>query len=103
MIDCAFRYTLWNAEYRISLMRNFDISSKSSRDLDLLEGDKLVESKGEKFKARDNMSLGDMERIQVFGDLSADAINCIQQLQIELDTVKKVKLLLLRCCIMLLV
>ena len=41
-----FRYTLWNAEYRISLMRNFDITLDISKDYQHLEENGVSELKG---------------------------------------------------------
>ncbi|KAK4757062.1 hypothetical protein SAY87_007189 [Trapa incisa] len=88
-------YTLWNAEYRISLIRNFDISSNSLKNMNSLEEGDASEIKGKSFIGS-NASLqvedGCVEhfgRIQVFGNLPPDALSYIQQLQSELHTVEE--------------
>ncbi|OWM71595.1 hypothetical protein CDL15_Pgr005782 [Punica granatum] len=88
-------YTLWNAEYRISLMRNFDISPSSLKSVDSLEETEDLEAEGEKFNGSnvniqlDDSCTEDLERIQVFGDLSPEALSYIQQLQSELHAVEE--------------
>lgn len=87
---------MWNAEYRVSLTRNYDIVSdprkeddQSSKDDVRFGSEKGVLSEG----------LGDcaeeLERMmsppQVFGDLSPEALSYIQELQSELTCVKEVK------------
>ncbi|KAK9925192.1 hypothetical protein M0R45_033524 [Rubus argutus] len=87
-------YTLWNAEYRISLMRNFDISTGNSMPLDRSKIDgssEMVDGEerdgGNGFGAS-NQYL-DSVTPQVFGDLSPEALNYIQRLQSELTNVKE--------------
>uniref|UniRef100_A0A2P2KE75 Uncharacterized protein MANES_17G119500 n=1 Tax=Rhizophora mucronata TaxID=61149 RepID=A0A2P2KE75_RHIMU len=85
-------YTLWNAEYRVSLMRNLDISvedskeSKSWREMeDCGEEDRESESCGAE------AGLEDLQiSPRVLGDLSPEALNYIQQLQSELSDAKEV-------------
>ncbi|KAB2613959.1 hypothetical protein D8674_036275 [Pyrus ussuriensis x Pyrus communis] len=87
-------YTLWNAEYRISLMRNFDISTENSVPLDRSEMDGVsdrVES-GERDGGNGiglSSELLDSATPQVFGDLPPEALNYIQTLQSELTNVKE--------------
>lgn len=82
-------YTLWNAEYRISLMRNFDISTENSMPLDRskIDGSSEMVDGGNGFGAS-NQYL-DSATPQVFGELSPEALNYIQRLQSELTNVKE--------------
>lgn len=82
-------YTLWNAEYRISLMRNFDIPSDNLKGLNLAEDNVNLGSKSE--EKSENMSSAVSERInaQALGDLSPEALSYIQQLEEELSSVKQ--------------
>ncbi|KAI6671234.1 hypothetical protein NL676_006119 [Syzygium grande] len=86
-------YTLWNAEYRMSLMRNFDSSLDSSVKRDLVSQNDVSPVEGEERQSGDegDVSVVDMEGrgLQIFGDLSPEALNYIQQLQSELDMVKE--------------
>ncbi|XP_051141399.1 uncharacterized protein LOC127258564 [Andrographis paniculata] len=93
-------YTLWNAEYRISLKRNFDISS------DTLKRDNF-EAKNGAGRARWepsgdggdeegncgglNKSAEALDRssLQSLGDLSPEAIRYIQQLESELSAAEQ--------------
>lgn len=83
-------YTLWNAEYRVSLTRNYDIVSDPRKEDDQASKDDVSE-KGV------SEGLGDcveeLERMspppQVFGDLSPEALSYIQELQSELTCVKE--------------
>lgn len=75
-------------------MRNFDRPSNSSKNMDSIEENEVTESKGDIFKDGDDHLRSDMEGIRVFDDLSPETANYIQQLQMELDTVKKVTF----CC-----
>ncbi|PON59400.1 seed maturation-like protein [Parasponia andersonii] len=87
-------YTLWNAEYRISLMRNFDIPVANSEKLKGLkpegasEREEIVEKDGE---TGFETSMGEFETLspQVFGNLSPEALNYIQRLQSELSNAKE--------------
>lgn len=100
LIGFSGRYTLWNAEYRVSLIRNFDISSTSLKNVNSLEESDDSEVKGENFNGSnanlqvENSCIEDLERIQVFGDLSPEALSYIQQLQSELHTAEEVNPLL---------
>lgn len=99
LIGVMVRYTLWNAEYRISLMRNLEISPDSLENLKCSERRREVEENKveEESKVRDSggggdISIEDLERRapQIFGDLSPEALNYIQKLQSELSNVKEV-------------
>ncbi|KAK9272975.1 hypothetical protein L1049_003355 [Liquidambar formosana] len=89
-------YTLWNAEYRISLMRNLDISLDCSKRSNCSEQDEVVDVRcveSESGGGEDvvDMCVEDLERIdmQILGDLSPEALNYIQQLESDLSNVKK--------------
>lgn len=90
-------YTLWNAEYRVSLMRNFDISTSNWRSSDFLGGNEIGEVKREENEGGgasdaevDNCSEDSQSiDIQSLGDLSLEALNYIQQLESELSSAKK--------------
>lgn len=89
-------YTLWNAEYRISLMRNFDIPT----DNWTRAGD---EERTVGFGVENEQSVGeaggddvdnfgrDMENLnlQSLKDLSPEALSYIQQLELELSSAKQ--------------
>ncbi|KAM1715842.1 hypothetical protein ACFX11_023869 [Malus domestica] len=87
-------YTLWNAEYRISLMRNFDKSTENSVPLDRSEIDG-VSDRVESEERDDGNGIGvssellDSATPHVFGDLPPEALNCIQRLESELTNVKE--------------
>ncbi|KAI7742432.1 hypothetical protein M8C21_022913 [Ambrosia artemisiifolia] len=77
-------YTLWNVEYRVTLMRNFETSTKrlNSGNCDDATKD---QSEEECFSE-------ELERLKLqscLGDLSSDAMNYIQELESELSTAKK--------------
>lgn len=81
------RYTLWNAEYRVSLIRNLDIPVQ--------RGDKRTQRESFDLKDRQTERESGIEELetirpQVFGDLSPEALNSIQRLQSELSCVKEV-------------
>ncbi|XP_060191370.1 uncharacterized protein LOC132621213 [Lycium barbarum] len=89
-------YTLWNAEYRISLMRNFDIPSDNLKGVNTEEENVNSGSKSERIEGGEtgvgeNMSSGDSERIgvQALENLSPEALSYIQQLEEELSSVKQ--------------
>ncbi|KAJ7970910.1 Seed maturation-like protein [Quillaja saponaria] len=90
-------YTLWNAEYRISLMRNLHISPNSLKTLNCLEQIEVEvevsEDKGSEhrnFEGGFDLEYDDFERSpQIFGDLSPEALKYIQQLQSDLSNVKE--------------
>lgn len=101
MAWCIVRYTLWNAEYRISLMRNFDLSPDTSKSLNFSEEDgvstKHDESEGGCSEVGVDCGAEDVERtnLQSLGDLSPEVLNYIQQMESELSTVKQVSFYLL--------
>ncbi|XP_021905446.1 uncharacterized protein LOC110820304 isoform X1 [Carica papaya] len=79
-------YTLWNAEYRVSLIRNLDIPVQ--------RGDKRTQRESFDLKDRQTERESGIEELetirpQVFGDLSPEALNSIQRLQSELSCVKE--------------
>ncbi|KAJ0229574.1 hypothetical protein HA466_0315900 [Hirschfeldia incana] len=84
-------YTLWNAEYRVSLTRNYDILT------DPREEDDRCSKEDVRFGSEKGVSegLGDcveeLERMspKVFGDLSPEALSYIQELQSELTSIKE--------------
>ncbi|XP_059294051.1 uncharacterized protein LOC132047153 [Lycium ferocissimum] len=89
-------YTLWNAEYRISLMRNFDIPSDNligvnTEEENVTSGSKSERIEGGETGVGENMSSGDSERIdvQALENLSPEALSYIQQLEEELSSVKQ--------------
>lgn len=88
------RYTLWNAEYRISLMRNFDLSMENSKLLNESNRDGVSEvlENEERGEIGVGTSFQELEVTspKLFGDLSPEALNCIQQLQSELSNAKQV-------------
>lgn len=89
-------YTLWNAEYRISLMRNFDISPDSLKRSNCSEQCEVLELQSEETKCGGgevdvNGSIEDWEPSSTWslGDLPPEALNYIQKLESELSTAKK--------------
>ncbi|XP_061365616.1 uncharacterized protein LOC133308896 [Gastrolobium bilobum] len=90
-------YTLWNAEYRMSLMRNFDISpcgaqrSKLEASSEVLEVKGGGEDDGKIEVVSADLGFKDLESCspRVFGDLPPQALSYIQQLQSELTNVKE--------------
>lgn len=89
-------YTLWNAEYRISLMRNFDIPSDNLKRFNSTEENVNSGSKSEGIEGGEsgvgvNMSCAVSERtdIQALGNLSPEALKYVQQLEEELSSVKQ--------------
>lgn len=89
---CGFRYTLWNAEYRVSLTRNFDIPTDPRKEDDRSSKDD-VRFGSEKGVSEDlGNCVEELERMspQVFGELSPEALNYIQHLQSELTSMKEV-------------
>ncbi|XP_056696501.1 uncharacterized protein [Spinacia oleracea] len=89
-------YTLWNAEYRISLMRNFELSMDSSES-DKFEvgseayGSDCEEQECEGAKACIDLGIGSLEPINSHNlkGLSPEALRYIQQLKTELSSAKK--------------
>ncbi|CAI9766770.1 unnamed protein product [Fraxinus pennsylvanica] len=89
-------YTLWNAEYRISLMRNFDISPDTTRMSEFSVNYGVSEVKQERVCEPGEGGGGgciveDFEKLnlQNLGDLSPGATDHIQQLELELSTLKQ--------------
>ncbi|XP_013615526.1 PREDICTED: uncharacterized protein LOC106321836 [Brassica oleracea var. oleracea] len=85
-------YTLWNAEYRVSLTRNYDILTDPRKEDDQSSKDdvKFGSEKGVSEGLED--CAGELERMsppQVFGDLSPEALSYIQELQSELTSIKE--------------
>ncbi|CAA7031356.1 unnamed protein product [Microthlaspi erraticum] len=84
-------YTLWNAEYRVSLTRNFDIPTNPRREEDQSSEDNV--GFGSENGVREDLGNGveELERMssQVFGDLSPEALSYIQHLQSELSNMKE--------------
>ncbi|XP_027152750.1 uncharacterized protein LOC113752903 [Coffea eugenioides] len=89
-------YTLWNAEYRISLMRNFDITLDISKDYQHLEENGVSELKGKQSERAEGIARVDgcaevLDRKQgdSLGNLSPEVVEYIQQLESELSSVKQ--------------
>ncbi|CAH9118573.1 unnamed protein product [Cuscuta epithymum] len=90
-------YTLWNVEYRTLLMKNFDISSNSSRNLNFEDGNKESLVNSEEVVNQKIQSRGDgfdeisqtTSSLQNLGNLSPEALEYIQQLETELLKVKQ--------------
>ncbi|GKV08611.1 hypothetical protein SLEP1_g20219 [Rubroshorea leprosula] len=77
-------YTLWNAEYRISLTRNWDIPVERGKGFS--KQSEVLEEKSE----GGELGVGSIDELegvrpQIFGDLSPEALNYIQKLQSELS------------------
>ncbi|GFS31037.1 hypothetical protein Acr_00g0015290 [Actinidia rufa] len=89
-------YTLWNAEYRISLMRNFDIPTNDWKSWGFLGENEISdvqrgESEGGASDVDDDHCAEDLQSInlQSLGDLTPEALKYINQLESELSTAKK--------------
>ncbi|KAD3641077.1 hypothetical protein E3N88_30300 [Mikania micrantha] len=88
-------YTLWNAEYRIMLMRNFDVSL--CNDLKKLNSGENNEDSEEKVEKSEfscdsvmmDFGIEESERFDVQSCLGPEAMNYIQQLESELSAAKK--------------
>ncbi|KAM0033599.1 hypothetical protein Hdeb2414_s0016g00487971 [Helianthus debilis subsp. tardiflorus] len=83
-------YTLWNAEYRVTLMRNFETSSKRLNPCDCNIG--VTKDQSEEDNVEMEYCYEELERLNLescLGDLSPDARNYIQELESELATAKK--------------
>lgn len=80
-------YTLWNAEYRLSLMRNFDISPDNLMGLD--RSKPLEVSDVEEIRVDVDSNMEDLDtRPRLLTDLPPEALKYIQQLQSELSDLK---------------
>ncbi|KAI3726061.1 hypothetical protein L1987_65858 [Smallanthus sonchifolius] len=82
-------YALWNAEYRIKLMRNFETSA-----IDMPERPNSVGCNGDIKDLNVEMECcsEELERLNIkscLADLSPDAMNYIQELESQLSTAKK--------------
>ncbi|KAL5720351.1 hypothetical protein ACHQM5_008467 [Ranunculus cassubicifolius] len=76
-------YTLWNAEYRVALMRNFDLSPEDAKASVSLP---THESEGGDGRSSEDSE----ERIpQGLGDLSPEALDYIRTLKSELAIIEK--------------
>ncbi|XVF16497.1 hypothetical protein REPUB_Repub10bG0036300 [Reevesia pubescens] len=79
-------YTLWNAEYRVSLMKNLERATPAEKVVRRRQQREVVEEKREE---RESGSGGfeelDKIRPRVFGDLSPEALKYIETLQAELS------------------
>ncbi|MFS7970696.1 hypothetical protein Hanom_Chr09g00823961 [Helianthus anomalus] len=83
-------YTLWNAEYRVTLMRNFETSSKRLNPCDC--NNDVTKDPSEEDNVEMEYCYEELERLNLescLGDLSPDARNYIQELESELSTAKK--------------
>ncbi|KAF8378344.1 hypothetical protein HHK36_029683 [Tetracentron sinense] len=86
-------YTLWNADYRVSLMRNLDISPECTETSVSSEGCEISEAEcderegGDGEVGVDGCSKYVMER--GLGDLSSEALSYTQKLELELATIEK--------------
>lgn len=104
LVVVFFRYTLWNAEYRMSLTRNLDLScgdgeSDCETPLEISGVKGGGEQLGEIEEVVSDSGFKDLETCssssaKVFGDLPPQALKYIQQLQSELTNMKEVTLLL---------
>ncbi|XP_019427731.1 PREDICTED: uncharacterized protein LOC109335921 [Lupinus angustifolius] len=88
-------YTLWNAEYRMSLMRNFNISPSVDERLNCETHSEVSEvrggGEGGEVEVVSDLGFNDLESSYpgVFGDLPPHALDYIQQLQSELTNAKE--------------
>lgn len=84
---------MWNAEYRISLTRNFDISADGLKKVHFSRDTEVLDTNREEKESKGEAMAEDLERIspQVFGGLSPEALNYIQRLQSELSSVQEVE------------
>ncbi|KAJ0754474.1 hypothetical protein HanPI659440_Chr09g0347241 [Helianthus annuus] len=85
-------YTLWNAEYRVTLMRNFETSSKRLNPGNCNCNNDVTKDQSEEDNVEMEYCYEELERLNLescLGDLSPDARNYIQELESELATAKK--------------
>lgn len=94
-----FRYTLWNAEYRVSLMRKFDVSPGSA-EASVLSGGCGASNEDEECEERDGGDGADgcdssegreSSFFQTLGHLSPAALDYIQELKLDLAALEKVR------------
>lgn len=83
---------MWNAEYRVSLTRNFDIPSDPRKEDDQSWKDDV--RFGSENGVREGLGncVEELDRMspKVLGDLSPEALSYIQRLQSELSNMKEV-------------
>ncbi|XWS44239.1 hypothetical protein CRYUN_Cryun15aG0027400 [Craigia yunnanensis] len=86
-------YTLWNAKYRVSLMRNLERAAPAKEETKEGVRRQKREVVEEKREERESGSGGleELEKIRprVFGDLSPEALKYIEKLQAELSDVEE--------------
>lgn len=89
---------MWNAEYRISLMRNFDLSLDNTKSPEGLEEHGISELNGEETEGRGgehrhDRGLEELENMNMesLGNLSPQVLSYIQRLESELSSVKQVR------------
>ncbi|KAK8592938.1 hypothetical protein V6N13_043436 [Hibiscus sabdariffa] len=86
-------YTLWNAEYRVSLMRNLERTAPVEETAKETEG-AVSRRQGELLEERASGSDGLREfesiRPRIFGDLSPEALKYIGTLQAELSETEEI-------------
>ncbi|XP_010551876.1 PREDICTED: uncharacterized protein LOC104822376 [Tarenaya hassleriana] len=84
-------YTLWNAEYRISLTRNLDIPvyNRQKEEESSKENGRFGSEKGENEELGNCSEESERMSPQVLGGLPPEALNYIQQLQSELFSMKE--------------
>ncbi|KAF2308646.1 hypothetical protein GH714_011696 [Hevea brasiliensis] len=90
-ISTMLGYTLWNAEYRISLTRNLDICVENLEKLNSSkQNEQSIEQSEENVSGGGEIGIQDLEiSPQVFGDLSPEALNYIQKLQSKLSNMEQ--------------
>ncbi|KAJ4826447.1 hypothetical protein Tsubulata_013639, partial [Turnera subulata] len=81
-------YTLWNAEYRMSLTRNLDVSAERPLDSAAKDGELELLSEDEREESESVAVGGEEDDLEispdVLGDLPPEALEFIQQLTAEL-------------------
>ncbi|KAF6143178.1 hypothetical protein GIB67_011861 [Kingdonia uniflora] len=86
-------YTLWNAEYRVSLTRNFEMSPGSMEESIASGASQVSESECEEEEGGDGCGglLGEGGVPQSLMDLTPEALHYMQELKSELATIEKVR------------
>ncbi|XP_010524318.1 PREDICTED: uncharacterized protein LOC104802412 [Tarenaya hassleriana] len=84
-------YTLWNAEYRVSLTRNLDIPVDARQKEEELPKEHARCGSEEAVNEKLRNCFEELERMspQVLGDLSPDSLKYIQRLQSDLCSMKE--------------
>ncbi|PPD98100.1 hypothetical protein GOBAR_DD04890 [Gossypium barbadense] len=87
-----FRYTLWNAEYRVSLMRNLEraapgeeVAGETEEAIRQRQGEVFEEKREERASQSDGFQEFEKIRPRVSGELSPEALKYIEKLQAELS------------------